>query len=81
MSRRIFNALGATFAVVGVVVIGSTVAYSNIVVPAGQAYTSKAEFEQAFVDAGTARPQNTAQNREKLRDLGWQHLKATLASK
>ena len=81
MSRTISNALGTTFAVLSVVVIGSTVAWSNIVVPAGQAYTSKAAFEQAFVDASAARPQFTAQNREKLRDLGWKHLNATLAGK
>jgi hypothetical protein len=81
MSRTIANALGGTFALLSVVVIGSTVAWSNIVVASGQAYASKAEFEQAFVDANVTRPQNTAPNREKLREIGWKHFNVSVAGK
>ena len=82
MLRQIVSAVGSTLALGCVVVIGSTVAWSNIVVPPGQAYASKAEFERAFADLGSL-PQslNTAPNREKLRAIGWQRLNATLASK
>ena len=80
MSRTILNALGGVFAVAAVVAIGTTVAWSNIVEPAGRAYANKAEFDQAFVDASApSRLANTAANREKLRDLGWKQFKATVA--
>jgi hypothetical protein len=82
MSRTIINVLGAILAVACVVVIGSTVAWSNIVVPVSRAYTTKAQFDQAFTDAAAA-PQslNSAPNREKLRNVGWKRLNISIASK
>ncbi len=78
MSRQMINLLVAGVALGGVIVIGSTNAWSNIVGPVGaQAYVTKAEFDQAFIDTTTAsRAQNTATYREKLRDLGWKRLNA-----
>ena len=81
MSRQIISALGGTLAIAAVVVIGSTVAWSNIVVPVSKAYTTKAEFNQAFTDAAAVpQAQNTAPHREKLRDIGWKRLKLSLAA-
>jgi hypothetical protein len=80
MFRQMVSVIGATLAIGTVVIIASTVAWSNIAGPVGgQAYLSKAEFDQAFIDAGSVlRPQNTAAYREKLRDAGWKLLNASV---
>jgi hypothetical protein len=82
MSRKVISALGGFAAIAAVVVIGTTVAWSNIVAPLGHAYTTKAEFERTFADMN-AMPQalNTAPTREKLRNIGWKLLNASNASK
>jgi hypothetical protein len=79
MFRQTISVIGATLAIGTVVVIGSSVAWSKIAGPVGgQAYLSKAEFDQAFIDAGSVvRPQNTAAYREKLREAGWKLLNAS----
>jgi hypothetical protein len=78
MLRQIISALGAAVTLSAIVVIGSTVAWSNIVGPVGgQAYLTKAQFDQAFVDV-SAVPQSTPVLREKLREAGWKLLNASL---
>jgi hypothetical protein len=82
MFRQLVSALGVTVALGCIVVIGSTAALSNIVVPTSRAYATKASFDQVFIDvAAAARGDNTATYREKLRDLGWKHQKMSLAGK
>jgi hypothetical protein len=81
MLRRMINRLGVTIGLGCIVAIGTTAAWSNIVVPTRQAYATKAAFDQAFNDVAAVRADNSATTREKLRDLGWKHLKVALASK
>ena len=83
MFRQLVSALGVSVALGCIVVIGSTAALSNIVVPTSRAYATKASFDQAFIDvaAAASRADSTATYREKLRDLGWKHQKMLLAGK
>jgi hypothetical protein len=69
---------------IGSAVINSHVAWSNTAEPAvgDRAYVTRAEFDQAFAAATTAsRTGNTPANRERLRNVGWKHLNAPIASK
>jgi hypothetical protein len=79
----LINGFVAAIALGGVVLVGSTVAWSNTAGPVGgQAYMTRAEFDQAFADAAAAsRLGNTPTNRERLRDIGWKRLNAPIASK
>ena len=81
MFRRMINRLGVTVGLGCIVAIGTTSAWSNIVVPTNRAYATKAAFDRPFTDVAAVRADNTATTREKLRDLGWKHLKVSLASK
>jgi hypothetical protein len=69
MAHRFISVLIAAAAFGGVAVVGATIAWSNIAVPAGgQAYMTTSDFDQAFADA--ARAQDTASMDLKLRDAG-----------
>ena len=83
MLRQRINGLLAAIALVGGVIVSSGVAWSNIAGPAdGRAYTTRADFDQAFADAAAAsRPGNTPTHREKLCAIGWKHLNGPLAGK
>jgi len=75
MLRQLVSGVMAAIALGGVLVIGSSVAWSNTAGPVGGAYTTRAEFDQAFADAVAAsRPGNTPANRERLREMGWKRL-------
>jgi hypothetical protein len=70
MTRPLVNVLISSAAALGcVVVVGATIAWSNIAGPVGgQAYLTTAAFNQAFTDAtASAPPQNT---QDKLRAAG-----------
>ena len=82
MSAQLIKGLVAAIAI-GSAVINSHVAWSNTAEPVGnRAYVTPAEFDQAFAAATTAsRTGNTPANRERLRNVGWKHLNAPIASK
>ena len=82
MSRQLIKGLVAAIAIGGAV-INSHVAWSNTAEPVGnRAYVTPAEFDQAFAAAAAAsRTGNTPANRERLRNVGWRHLHAPIASK
>jgi hypothetical protein len=75
MARPIINVLISAAVAFGcVVIVGATIAWSNIAGPiGGQAYLTTAEFDQAFADA--AAPAR-AQNADKLRAAGLKRAKA-----
>ncbi len=80
MSRQFIHARTAIIAL-GCVVLGSTVAWSNLAAPADShafvsyAFTTKVNFDQVFADASAlSRPDNTPVNREKLRNAGWKRI-------
>jgi hypothetical protein len=74
MARQFINAIVvATVALGCVVVVGATVAWSNVAGPIGdQAYLTKADFDQAFADAALS--EKAAPNRDKLRIAGQKRL-------
>jgi hypothetical protein len=76
MARQIVNVLIAGVVALGcVVIVGATLAWSNIAGPVGgQAYLTTADFDQAFADA--ALPQTASPNRDKLRAAGWKRFNA-----
>ena len=82
MSAQLIKGVVAAIAISGAV-INSHVAWSNTAEPAGnRAYVTPAEFDQAFAAAAAAsRTGNTPANRERLRNVGWRHLHAPIASK
>ena len=82
MSAQLIKGLVAAIAIGGAV-INSHVAWSNTAEPVGnRAYVTPAEFDQAFAAAAAAsRTGNTPANRERLRNVGWRHLHAPIASK
>ena len=82
MSGQLIKVLVAAMAT-GSAVINSHVAWSNAAEPVGErAYVTRAEFDQAFAAAVAAsRAGNTPANRERLRNVGWKHLNAPIASK
>ena len=82
MSAQLIKGLVAAIAIGGAV-INSHVAWSNTAEPVGnRAYVTPAEFDQAFAAAAAAsRTGNTPANRERLRNVGWRHLHAPVASK
>jgi hypothetical protein len=76
MARPIVNVLISSAVALGcVVIVGATIAWSNIAGPiGGQAYLTTAEFDQAFADAAApALAQNTE---DKLRAAGLKRAKA-----
>jgi hypothetical protein len=79
---QLIKGLAAAIAIGGAV-IDSHVAWSNTAEPVGdRAYVTRAEFDQAFAAAAAAsRTGNTPANRERLRNVGWKHLTAPIASK
>ena len=83
MLRQVISGFTAAIALGGVVLVGSTAAWSNVAGPAdGRAYVTRAEFDQAFADAVAAsRPGNTPATRERLRNIGWKRLNVPIASK
>jgi len=82
VSAQLIKGLVAAIAIGGAV-INSHVAWSNTAEPVGnRAYVTPAEFDQAFAAAAAAsRTGNTPANRERLRNVGWRHLHAPVASK
>jgi hypothetical protein len=83
VSGQLIKGLVAAIAIGGAV-INSHVAWSNTAEPAvgDRAYVTPAEFDQAFAAAAAAsRTGNTPANRERLRNVGWKHLNAPIASK
>ena len=82
MPAQLIKGLAAVIAIGGAV-IDSHVAWSNTAEPAAdRAYVTRAEFDQAFAAAAAAsRTGNTPANRERLRNVGWKHLNAPIASK
>ena len=86
MSAQLIKGLVAAIAIGGAV-INSHVAWSNTAEPVGdRVYVTRAEFDQAFAAAAAAaaaasRTANTPANRERLRNVGWKHLNAPIASK
>jgi hypothetical protein len=82
VSAQLIKGVVAAIAIGGAV-INSHVAWSNTAEPAGdRAYVTRAEFDQAFAAAAAAsRAANTPANRERLRNVGWKHLNAPIASK
>ena len=82
MSAQLIKGLVVAMAI-GSAVINSHVAWSNTAEPAGdRAYVTRAEFDHAFAAAVVAsRTGNTPANRERLRNVGWKHLNAPIASK
>ena len=82
MSGELIKGLVTAMAI-GSAVINSHVAWSNTAEPVGdRAYVTRAEFDQAFAAAvAAARTGNTPANRERLRNVGWKHLNAPIASK
>jgi hypothetical protein len=82
MLRRLTSGFVAVVALSCAVMVGSGVAWSNIVRPAGEAPMTRVDFNRTFADAAAAsRAANTPANRERLRDFGWSHLNVRLASK
>jgi hypothetical protein len=82
MLRQLTGGLMAAIALGCVVIVGSTVAWSNIVAPVGEAHMTRIDFNRTFTDAAAAQsPVNTPANRERLRDIGWSHLNVRLAGK
>jgi hypothetical protein len=69
MTRPFVNVLiSSAVAVSCVVIVGATIAWSNIAGPiGGQAYLTTAQFDQAFADATAVPAQNT---QDKLRAAG-----------
>jgi hypothetical protein len=82
VSAQLIKGLVAAIAIGGAV-INSHVAWSNTAEPVGdRVYVTRAEFDQAFAAAAAAsRTGNTPANRERLRNVGWRHLHAPIASK
>jgi hypothetical protein len=82
VSAQLIKGLVAAIAIGGAV-INSQIAWSNTAEPAGdRAYVTRVEFDQAFAAAAAAsRTGNTPANRERLRNVGWKHLNAPIASK
>jgi hypothetical protein len=82
VSGLLIKGLVAAIAIGGVV-INSKVAWSNVAEPIGdRGYVTRTEFDQAFAAAAAAsRTGNTPANRERLRNVGWKHLNAPIASK
>jgi len=82
VSGQLVRGFVAAIAIAGAT-FNSNAAWSNTAEPAGsRAYVTQAEFDQAFADAVAAsRGGNTPANRERLRNVGWKHLNAPIASK
>jgi hypothetical protein len=82
VSGQLIKVLVAAMAI-GSTVINSQLAWSNTAEPVGdRVYVTRAEFDQAFAAAVAAsRTGNTPANRERLRNVGWKHLNAPIASK
>jgi hypothetical protein len=82
VSGLLIKGLVAAIAIGGAV-INSQLAWSNAAEPIGdRGYVTRAEFDQAFAAAAAAsRTANTPANRERLRNVGWKHLNAPIASK
>ena len=82
--RQLTNGSAALITLCIAIGLGSSVAWSNIVSPiASQSHMTRAEFDQVFAAAAAAaaRSGNTPGNRERLRNIGWKYLNATIASK
>jgi hypothetical protein len=72
MARPIVNVLISAAVAFGcVVIVGATIAWSNIAGPiGGQAYLTTAEFNQAFADAAAPASAQTAQDKLRERAKG-----------
>jgi hypothetical protein len=82
MLRQLTGGLMAVIALGCAVIVGSSVAWSNIAGPVGAAHMRLVNFDQTFADAASAPcPANTPANRERLRDIGWSHMNVRLASR
>jgi hypothetical protein len=83
VSAQFIKGLVTAIAIGGAAVTISNAAWSNTAEPPGdRAYVTRAEFDQAFAAAAAAsRTGNTPANRERLRNIGWKHLTAPIASK
>jgi hypothetical protein len=75
---RILSPFFAILVALGCVVIGSTVALSNIAVTSGvPAYVTKADFDRAFADAAAGQRDTTPTVREKYRNASWSFFQAS----
>jgi hypothetical protein len=82
MLRQLVGGFMAAMALGCAVVVGSSVAWSTIAGPIGEASMTRVDFDRTFAAAAAApRLGNTPANRERLRDIGWSHMNVRLASK
>jgi hypothetical protein len=76
MSRQLMFTVVAVAALAFTAVIAMTITWSAIATPAGPFVMTKADFDRSFADAGAATPYATGVQREELRHIGRELLRA-----
>jgi hypothetical protein len=75
---RVLTPISVAIVALACIVIGSTVALSNVAVVTGApAYVTKADFDRAFADAAAGMRDSKPTIREKFRDASWNFYKAS----